>query len=350
LHKNYHFLAEQEGATTAFLAKQSLRLQVLRIERKKNKEGGNFFYWESSKNLWCKYKKRRLRLVRKVILVFIIVSVIVGGILSHLYCLGISTDFNNIFIENLPIGQEYDLSEDFGLPFKASYSGAQKAKIKIEPVYPSNLKPGFESIPDTNWILIPKTEILVDPQQPEVFADIKIKIPNDKTLLGKKFQVNIRCYVTSFENAGVLAVTPGVEGSLLFSISPEDKPKKFKRVDLNFEVEPKEIFKKIVSTETFVGEVTIDNLTKKKYIFTVNLKNPLEVNVRPKQGYELLPENFVTFSPKELVIKGKERNSFKIDISSSKIVPGKYFGLIEIQTATKNFSKSRYIKLYLEIE
>jgi len=81
-------------------------------------------------------------------------------------------------------------------------------------------------------------------------------------LVGRKFQVNIRCYVSSIEDIGLLAVTPGVEGSFLFSISEKIKKQKVKPVDLNFELEPKEIFQKIKVRDNFIGRINIKNRSK----------------------------------------------------------------------------------------
>lgn len=270
---------------------------------------------------------------------------------SIVYGLGLSTDFNNIFIENLAIGQEYNLTKDFGVPFKAIYSGDRKVVIKLEPVYPAGLKPGFELIPEIKWIKLSKEEILVNSGK-EIFTDVKIKIPHDKKLLGRQFQVNIRCYISSVEEGGMVTFTPGVEGVLLFSISKELKRKKFKPVDLNFELEPKEVLKKIKLSEkdNFVEKVNIKNLSKKEYNFVIAEKNPFDVNVVPKEGYQLLPKDLLLLSVKELKIKGKQSKSVHINLSKENLSAGKYFGLLEVVVSTKELVKSRYVKVYLEIE
>jgi len=249
----------------------------------------------------------------------------------------------------LQIGQEYDLTKDFNLPFKAKYSGETRATIKLEIVQPSNLKIGFESIPDTRWIKFSNNEISVLPEG-NVYSDIKIKIPDDKTLLGKKFQANIRCYVSSLENSNFISVTPGVEGSFLFSISQDTKKRKVKPIDLNFELEPKEITKTINKTEKFSAEINIKNLTKKSCTFTIKYRNPDEVNIKLRDGYKLLPEEMVLFSSKELLIRSGKEQKFELNIiPEEKILPGKYFCLIEVQVSKKYVVGSKYVKIYLEI-
>jgi len=265
--------------------------------------------------------------------------------------LGISTDFNNIFIENLQVGQEYNLTKMFNLPCKAKNNSDKKVKIKIQPVKPvqQSLKAGFEVIPSTDWIKILNPEISVEPKGFAI-SDLIIKIPDDKTLLGKKFQVNIWFYISSAEGESeILAATPGVEGSLLFSISPKLEKQKVQPVDLNFELEPKEIYSAVASTN-FISTVEIKNLSKKTYIYSINQKNPYEVNLKIKGGYELLPEGCLIFSHQKLKIKKKKSKTFNIYFDKTKnIQAGNYFGLIEINTSSKGISGSKYIKLFLEV-
>jgi len=273
--------------------------------------------------------------------------------INNLYALGISTEFNNIFVENLQIGQEYNLTKLLNLPCKAKNNSDKKVKIKIQPVYPvqQSLKPGFEVIPSTEWIKISNPEVLVEPQSFAV-SDVIIRIPNEKNLLGKKFQVNIWFYISSIESeGGFLAVTPGVEGSLLFSISPEIEKQKFQPVDLNFELEPREIYSFISSTNSFVSKVEIKNLSKKTYIYAISQKSPYEVDLKIKEGYEPLPDGYLIFSAKELKIKKKKSKMFNVYFDTTKnIKPGNYFALIEINTSSKGISGSKYLKVFLEVK
>ena len=274
--------------------------------------------------------------------------------INNLYALGISTEFNNILVENLQIGQEYNLTKLLNLPCKAKNNSDKKVKIKIQPVRPvqQSLKPGFEVIPSTDWIKILNSEISVEPQSFAV-SDLVIKIPDDKTLLGRKFQVNIWFYISSVEGeSGLLSMTPGVEGSLLFSISAEVKKQKVKPVDLSFELSPAEVYKVVTSTDNFVGSVEIKNMSKKTVLYEITQANPKDMNIHIKEGYELLPENFsLLVVPNRLKIK--EGSSKKFDIFcvsklSSQYIGKKYFGLVEIKTTSKGISGSKFVKVYLE--
>jgi hypothetical protein len=269
--------------------------------------------------------------------------------------LGISTEFNNIFIENLQIGQEYNLTQMFNLPCKAKNNSDKKVKIKIQPVKPvqQSLKPGFEVIPSTDWIKILNPEISVEPQGFAV-SDLVVKIPDDKTLLGRKFQVNIWFYISSVEGeSGLLSMTPGVEGSLLFSISAEIKKQKVKPVDLSFELSPAEVYKVFTSTDNFVGSVEIKNMSKKTVLYEITQANPKDMNIHIKEGYELLPENFsLLVVPNRLKIKkgsSKKFDIFCVSKLSLEYIGKKYFGLVEIKTTSKGISGSKFVKIYLDV-
>lgn len=281
---------------------------------------------------------------------------------GNLYGLGLSTDFNNIFIENLQIGQEYNLTKVSNLMFKAKNTSENKVKIKVQPVYPGeqNLREGFEIIPSTDWLKLSKTEFDVAPQGYAV-SDVIITIPENKKYLGKKFQVNMWSHISSVEgDSGFMSVTPGVEGVLLFSIAPVEIKEKIKPVDLSFELNPTEVFAVIDSSYCFVSSIEIKNTSKKTYKYEISQASPKGMNISIKEGYEILPDNLVlSFFPERLKIKKKNSKMFNVFLTvpenvgadlSARLSNKKFFGLIEVKTSGKGISGRRFIKTFVELK
>lgn len=280
--------------------------------------------------------------------IFILVLLLTN--IGTLYALGISTDFNNIFIENLQIGKEYNLTELVNLPFKAKNTSEEKVKLTIQPILPSVVKDGFEMILSTTWVKISNPEVWVEPGGFAV-SDVIIKIPDDKSLLGRKFQVNIWCYISSIESSDrLLTVTPGVEGRLFFSIAKEVDNRKIKPVDINFEVEPKEFVVVLSSAEMFIGELQIKNNSKHSYVYSLSQVDPDKVNIELKPGYDKLQDNSLHFIPQKLKINRRKTGKSSIYFCAGKEIEDqkKYFGIIEVQVSGKGLIVSRYVKIFLE--
>lgn len=277
---------------------------------------------------------------------------------TGIFALGLATDFNNILIENLQIGQEYNLTKLANLPLKVKNISERTVKLEIQPVYPveQSLRDGFEIIPSTDWIKLSKTRFTVAPGDYAV-SDVIITIPEDKKYLGKKFQVNIWSYISSVEGgSGFIAVTPGVEGALLFSIAPVEINEKIKSVDLSFELNPMELYAVVSSTYTSIGTVEIKNISKKTKKYEIGQINPKDVDVSLyiKEGYEALPEDLIlSVSPNRLKIKKKSSKMFNIflTVPEDRNYSGKkFFGLVKVKTHGKGVTGSKFIKVYVEFK
>ncbi len=274
---------------------------------------------------------------------------------SFLFAIGISTNFNNIFVENLKIGQEYNLTKLIGIPVKIKNNSNKQVKIKIQPVIPNNLKEGFEVIPSTQWIKFKDYEFTVEPQGYAV-TDMIISIPKDDRYLGKKFQVNILSYVSEIYNEKeFLTVTAGIESVFLFSISPVKIKQKVKPISLNFELNPAEIYATVSSTYEFIGSVEIKNNSRKAIKYEISRANTEDINsIHIKEGYEILPEDFVLlFFPDMLRVKKDDSKTFNVFLSvptNNNYSGKKFFGLIEVKTSSKGILGRKFVKTFIEFK
>ncbi len=140
---------------------------------------------------------------------------------------GISTPTADIVVTNLRIGQTYNLTEIANMPFQVRAMGIER-RIKIELLKPATnqTRPGFEPIPDTMWLNLPRTDFLLLPGETGT-TDIILQIPSDESLLGKKFEVFIwaRTVPKDPTEAGAIGFGLGVRGSLRFTIAPRPPTK-----------------------------------------------------------------------------------------------------------------------------
>lgn len=269
--------------------------------------------------------------------------------------LGIGTEFNNIVIENLQIGEKYNLSQLCDLPVRVQNLSDRKAKIKIQPVVPTqeSLKAGYEVIPSTDWVEVLNPELWVEPNSYGE-TDLILKIPEDKNLLGRKFQVNIWCVIDSVEfMENFLFTAPGVEGCMMFTVAPDIPKKRQKRkfLTLNFDLEPKKLYSILNSTFCYIGEIRIKNTSKYNLEFSILQINHKDINVSLEPGYVSLPQNCLWFSSPKIKIKKRKSGSIKVFFNPINFeVKGdtKYFGVIEVKTVKGDIEVNKYVKLFLD--
>jgi len=267
--------------------------------------------------------------------------------------LGLSTKFNNIMIENLKIGHEYNLTGLAAYPVKVKNTGEQQAIIRMEPVYPSenSLKSGFEVIPSTDWIKLSIKKAEVMPGE-YMESDLTIDIPEEDKYLGKKYQVNIWSYISDTAGKNMLGVTPGIEGSLLFTIAPVKQVENIENINLAFEVEPREIIKVIGKKHANIGKVKIKNLSETEAVYTVKtITEPVKINMKLKEGYQAAETIKLSYKPETLKIKPNKSGKLKIYFNGKgKIKRGKYLVPVEIAAESEEFSVRKFVELYLEIK
>lgn len=128
---------------------------------------------------------------------------------------GISTNYTDIFIENLSVNTEYK----HNMPLKVTNRSNKKIEVVIKVLTPQkdNLKTGAEPIQDTKWIIITPEKYILEAGQTGL-SDVFIKIPKDKKLRGKTFQFNLEICGYPSEKKGGITVVPSLLSKVRFSI------------------------------------------------------------------------------------------------------------------------------------
>lgn len=129
---------------------------------------------------------------------------------------GISTNYADIFIENLPVNTEYK----HNLPLKVTNRSNKKIEVVVKPLIPhkDNLKTGAAPIPDINWLtVVPEKYILSAGQTGS--SDVFIKVPKDNKLRGKTFQFNFEICGFPSEKKGGVTVVPALLSKIRFTVA-----------------------------------------------------------------------------------------------------------------------------------
>jgi hypothetical protein len=132
---------------------------------------------------------------------------------------GLRANYSKIVVDNLPIGCDVSMKKIVNLPLKIGnqYKIPIEANITIRA--PKLAREGYEPIPSVDWI---KTEaaMVEIPPLGERQVDVVIAVPDDETLLGRRFQADV--IVTTAGDKNFRGVHTGYEitGCLLFSVAP----------------------------------------------------------------------------------------------------------------------------------
>jgi len=140
---------------------------------------------------------------------------------SKLEASGLKTTFGEVKIEDLQTGKASSIKEASGLLLEVINTGHEPIDLKMEVILPENseLKQGYEAIPDISWLKLDKTEFKAVKPNESAITDIVISVPNDEVYSGKNYQVFIWSHSTG-KGVGV-----GLKSKLLLSIAKDKNNK-----------------------------------------------------------------------------------------------------------------------------
>jgi len=132
-----------------------------------------------------------------------------------LFAGGISTNYADVFIENLSVNAEYK----HNMPLKVTNRSNKKIEVVIKALIPQkdNLKTGAEPVQDIKWIILTPEKYILEAGQTGS-SDVFIKIPKNKKLRGRIFQFNIETCGYPSEKKGGITVVPSLLSKVRFSV------------------------------------------------------------------------------------------------------------------------------------
>jgi hypothetical protein len=254
---------------------------------------------------------------------------------------GLSTKFAEVEVKNLKIGMTYSLQKIVNLPLRISNTGSEAVDLKVTVWPPGNGegKPGYEMIPNINWISLSQSTFTVYPNM-DGATDVIVHVPNDPKLLGRRF---IAYLWTESQNKGFLGV--GLKSRLLLSISSE-KPtaeelkKKFVEKslgNLNFSFAPMQAMAenvplgKRVSLAKFKADLKLVNPNDTVYHFQITPVGIWETPITAPGGFIPAPDPKWLIIPKP-VFKGAKFSftplNLQVEIPDKPDYRGKNFILL----------------------
>ena len=126
---------------------------------------------------------------------------------------GLSSNWGEVVVNNVEPGKSYDLNKEAGTFFTLKNNFDSDTVLKLQVLEPqdSELKPGYEPIPDVSWISVPK-EVKIGAMQ-EKTVPIQLRLPADAQLKGRKFHVWVWSYTFG------QAVGVGLKSRILINVS-----------------------------------------------------------------------------------------------------------------------------------
>jgi hypothetical protein len=288
---------------------------------------------------------------------------------SYIFSGGLSSPNAAMYISNLKIGQEYSLKQLLGYPFSVTYKGKFPVDLRIELIKPTTTtNDGYEPIPDLSWIQLQKTEFSLDPGE-TAETDIIIKIPNDESLLGKKFHVSISPATSApkGDNRAWLAFAVGLVCKLYLSIAPkpptteEIRELQKKRLSgyLDVSVSPNRIFiydlepnKKYDLTKQFNEVIKIINATSQNVFVETESVLPSTRGIFLTDGQQELPKpELLVVKPKKDKLKPDSVKSYKLFLDTKGLEPDKtYLAVVKVSLKNERLDVNHYVKVYIEMK
>ena len=276
---------------------------------------------------------------------------------------GLKTYFGEVVVENLRIGQTYNLRDLVNLPLEVINTSDYPVDLEMKLQYPGgrDKRAGYEVIPSTSWIRLTKTFFTVQPGASAI-SDVIVSIPDDERYLGKKYQVNIWSGMTP----GQRMLAAGLLSRLLITIAPERKagkvipPEKRKKIisSLDFYVTPPNIVVrglkvgKKVDLERFTGQtLKIMNPNDRAFTYRVSVKRVKDSLAGLRRGFEDTPDSsFLTLDKTEVnaePLSIKEIKMF-LEFPKEEQYKGKnYMFIISVEVLGQEIKFSRYAKLFV---
>ncbi|MDI6793888.1 MAG: hypothetical protein QME81_13665, partial [bacterium] len=130
---------------------------------------------------------------------------------------GLAVSPGEVVIENLRIGQTYNLTREKGIPVSVTNTSSSPIELKIEALAPTpgEKREGYDPIPDPSWLKIGQDQFRLEPRR-SVSTDVTISIPADEQYLGKKYQAIVWSHT-----AGAGMIQLGLKTRVLIEISSE---------------------------------------------------------------------------------------------------------------------------------
>jgi hypothetical protein len=274
---------------------------------------------------------------------------------------GLSMNYTKMVVSNLPIGNTVSMTKVCNAPLIVGNNYDIAVPVTISLVKPPKEFEGYEVLPDFNWVIV-ETKSLTLAAHSKANIDLKVCLPNDEKLFGKKYRVGLQVITSGDPSVHGIKFGYSVTGSFLFSVAPgrnegglENALKNpadaewdisFPRQDI-WNVKPGAVVEVVNEKKQ---RPLLKNNSKKSMKYLLASVDPKESTYNPDAGaqYSGHPDD-LTFSDDEISLgAGKSRDlDFKVKVPTTvDLSKGPLVYLVSVRSG-KARNVERFVIVYL---
>ena len=278
---------------------------------------------------------------------------------------GLSTQLGEVVIENLQIGQTYNLKELANLRLIVTNTSDYGVDLRMDVLLPdsSELRKGAEPIPDVSWVDLSQDLFKLSPNE-KASSDIILSIPEHDQYLGKTYQVTIWSHTLGGKGSGMF-LAYGLKTRIIFTTdkvkASESQVVTSSDASVNFTLKPEEIFLdsvesgKIYDVDKHTGlALKITNPGEREQTFELKSLTVSNSAATLTEEYEDAPDaSYLKFSENRVVIPPKGTKTVKVylDFPPEKEYSGKkYMFVIHVVAVDEQVTVGVYSRLYASVK
>ncbi len=302
---------------------------------------------------------RRIGFVSGVALAITVLAMTPGSLVAG----GLSTQLGEVVIENLQIGQTYNLKELANLQLIVTNTGEIQVDLLMEALVPDTgeLRQGAAAIPDPSWIALSQDSFKLVPNQ-NAISDIIISIPDDAQYLGKKYQVNIWSHTLG---GGSMNVAVGLKSRIIVTTdtvkADVDQLSTRSNASVDFTMTPGEIYLDNVplGKRYDIGKeagmiLTVTNNGEREQVFKLQSRAVGNSSATLTGDYSDTPDAaFLSFSESEFTLLPKGTTTVKMYLefpAKEEYASKKFMFIIRAFTVGDKVSTGVYSRLYASLQ
>jgi hypothetical protein len=278
---------------------------------------------------------------------------------------GLSTQLGEVVIENLQVGQTYNLKQLANLRLIVTNTSDYGVDLRMDVLLPDSgeLRKGTESIPNTSWVKLSQNLFKLNPNE-KAISDIIISIPDEDKYVGKKYQVTIWSHTLGGGGSGMF-LAYGLKTRIIFTTDTVRATKSemvtSSNASVNFTLKPEEIFLdnvelgKIYDVEKQTGlALKINNPGEREQTFQLQSLTVGNSVATLTKEYEDTPDaSYLTFSESKFVLppKGTKMVKMYLKFPPEKEYSGKkYMFVIHAFSLAEKVTTGVYSRLHASVK
>lgn len=275
---------------------------------------------------------------------------------------GLRTQLGEVVVENLQVGQDYNLKDLANLNLRVTNTSEYRVVLRMDVLAPGEVELKHESqpIPELSWVRLSCDSFTLDAGQ-EAVSDIIISIPDDERYLGRRYQFMIWSHTVPGSEGGMFLAT-GLKSRIIFTTDTvrADLPAESKAPTGNagFSVTPSEIrMNQVAPGKRFDARdavLTIMNPTAEELTLRLYSKSVSGSLASPQPGWEETPDaGYLTFERDEIKVPPQSERTVSVylEIPDEANLRGKrLMFLIHACDETRPVTTGVYVRLFATIE